>query len=63
MRSRLRVIGGLRLLRDAAAYLLKYIHTVRPSKTMVMIQREESFIPVFLDMPRILSPLANWGKS
>ena len=44
------------------AHLLKYIHTVRPSNTMVMIQREESFIPVFFDMPRILSPSASWKK-
>jgi hypothetical protein len=44
------------------AHLLKYIHTVRPSNTMVMIQREESFIPVFFDMTRILSPSASQKK-
>lgn len=29
---------------------------------MVMIQREESLIPVFFDMPRILSPTAGKEK-
>lgn len=40
------------------AYLLKYIQTASASSTTVTIQRDESLIPVFLDMSGILSAKA-----
>ena len=39
---------------DSGAYLLKYIHAASANKMTVMIQRDESLIPVFLAMRHIL---------
>jgi hypothetical protein len=44
------------------AYLLRYIHADRASKTTVVIQSEESRIPVFFCMREILIPFLIFGE-